>query len=196
MPRRHLAAFDGYSLIELIFALSLIAILAGIAVPIASGTIDDIHAAGAARHLAARIAATRLEAVRRSASVALRFEPDGADYAFTPFLDGNGNGVRALDIAGGFDRAIGPTERLRHQFADTAFGLLPGVPDLDGGTGTPDGVRIGSSSFLSVSPDGSSTGGTLYVHGRRTQYAVRILGATGRVRFFRYDTGAVRWITR
>lgn len=196
MPGPRPTAGEGYSFIELIFALSLIAVLAGLAVPVASGTIDDIHAAGAARHLAARVASARLEAVRRSSTVALRFERLEADYAFTPVLDGNGNGVRALDIAGGLDRVIGPTERLQDQFAGTALGLLPRIPDLDGATATSDGVRIGASAFLSISPNGSCTGGTLYVHGRRSQYAVRILGATGRVRFFRYDTGAARWITR
>jgi type II secretory pathway pseudopilin PulG len=188
--------FAGYSFIELVFALSLIATLAGLAVPVVSGTIDQLHTSGAARHLAARIAATRLDAVRRSSTVALRFERQGTDYAFAPFLDGNGNGVRTLDISSGIDRSLGPSERLSDQFGNTFFGLLPGIPDIDGGTPSSDGVRIGSSLLLSVSPNGSSTSGTLYVHGRRSQYAVRILGATGRARFFRYDTGARAWITR
>jgi len=191
-PRRQ----NGYSFIELLLAISVAATLAGLAVPLLSGTIDDLRAAGAARYLAARIASARLEAVRRSSTVALRFEPQGADYAFRPFLDGNGNGLRALDVGSGTDRPLGPAERLQDHFAHTSFGLLPAVPDLDGGTGSADGVRIGPSAFLSVSPNGSSTGGTLYVHGSRRQFAVRILGATGRVRFFQYDTGARRWITR
>jgi Tfp pilus assembly protein FimT len=195
--RRHArSGIGGYSLIELTLALCVMATLAGLAVPIASGTIDDIHAAGAARHVAARIAATRLEAVRRSSTIAMKFDREGSDYAFTPYLDGNGNGIRTVEVTSGLDRPIGRTERLRHQFANTSFGLLSGIPDLDGVVGTSDGVRIGASSFLSVSPNGSCTGGTLYVHGRRSQYAVRILGATGRVRFFRFDTGRRRWITR
>jgi type II secretory pathway pseudopilin PulG len=195
--RRHAShRRNGYSFIELLLGISLAATLTGIAVPLVSGTIDDLRAAGAAKHLAARIASTRLEAVRRSSTVALRFEPQGSDYAFRPFLDGNGNGLRAVDVGSGVDRALGPAERLGDHFARTSFGLLPAIPDLDGGTGSPDGVRIGASAFLSVSPNGSSTSGTLYVHGRRRQYAVRILGATGRVRFFRYDAGAGRWITR
>ena len=186
----------GYSFVELVFVLGLFAVLGGMAVPLVTDTIDHVHTAGAARHVAARIAATRLEAVRRSSTVALRFEPAGADHTITPFLDGNGNGIRAIDIAGGVDLSIGSTEYLCDRFAGTAFGLLGGVPDLDGATGSSNGVRIGSSQFLSVSPNGSSTGGTLYIHGRRRQYAVRVLGATGRVRFFSYDTGAGRWITR
>jgi hypothetical protein len=146
--------------------------------------------------MAARVAAVRLDAVRRSTTVAIRFDRAGADYAFAPYLDGNGNGLRAVDVTGGVDRPIGPTEWLSDRFAGTSFGLRPGIPDLDGSRASSDGVRIGPSSFLSVSPDGSCTGGTLYVHGRRSQYAVRILGATGRVRFYSFDTGAGRWITR
>jgi type II secretory pathway pseudopilin PulG len=191
-PRRQ----DGYSFIELLLVITVAVTLAGIAVPLVSGTIDHLRAAGAARYLAARIASIRLEAVRRSSTVALRFEPQGTDYAFTPFLDGNGNGMRAVDVGSGADRPLGPSERLGDHFAQASFGLLPDVPDLDGGSGSSDGVRIGASAFLSVSPNGSSTGGMLYVHSRRSQFAVRVLGATGRVRFFHYDTGAARWITR
>jgi prepilin-type N-terminal cleavage/methylation domain-containing protein len=186
----------GYSLIELVLALAVLATLAGLAVPLFSATVDDIHAAGAARHLAARIAAIRMEAVRRSSAVALRFERQGADYAFTTVIDGNGNGVRAADITSGIDRPAGRRERLADFFANASFGLLDGIADIDGGTGNTDGVRIGSTAFLSVSPNGSCTSGTLYVHGLRTQYAVRVLGATGRVRFYRYDQGGRRWITR
>jgi prepilin-type N-terminal cleavage/methylation domain-containing protein len=193
---RHSSRSAGYSLIELLFVISIAATLAGVAVPITSDTIDNIRAAGAARHVAARVASIRLDAVRRSSMVALRFEQEGSDYAFMPVLDGNGNGVRAADINAGIDRAIGRPERLSEFFANVSFGLLPGIPDIDGGTGNPDGVRIGSSSFLSAAPNGSCTGGTLYVHGRRTQYAVRVLGATGRTRFYSYDEGAGRWTTR
>ena len=128
--------------------------------------------------------------------MALRFDPAGADYTFAPFIDGNGNGLRATDISRGVDRPSGRAERLDEHFAGTAFGLLPGVPDMDGSTASSDGVRIGSTSFLSLAPDGSATSGTVYVHSRRGQYAVRILGATGRVRVFRYDTGSRTWISR
>jgi prepilin-type N-terminal cleavage/methylation domain-containing protein len=186
----------GYSLIELIFAVAVMATLAGLAVPLFSTTIDDIRAAGAARHIAARVAAVRIEAVRRSSTVALRFERQGTDYSFTPFVDGNGNGDRAADITSGIDRPSGRRERLADFFANVSFGLLDGIADIDGGTGNTDGVRIGSTSFLSVSPNGSCTSGTVYVHGLRAQYAVRVLGATGRMRFYRYDQGGRRWITR
>ena len=186
----------GYSLIELLLAVSLLSVLAGLAVPLTTSTVDELRAAGAARHVAARVAATRLDAVRRSSTVGLRFVPVGSDYSFQGFVDGNGNGLRTAEITSGVDRPLGRPERLAEHFAGTTFGLLPGLPDLNGGTGSTDGVRVGSAAMLSVSPDGSCTSGTLYIRGRRSQFAVRILGATGRVRLFRYDVGARRWITR
>lgn len=194
--RRRSAGDNGFSLLELLLVVAVMATLVGVSVPLVSGAIDELRAASAARHAAARVAAVRIEAVRRSSTVALRFVPAGADYTFTPVLDGNGNGIRASEIASGVDRVIGRTERLADFVGETAFGLLPGVPDLNGATGNPDGVRLGSTSILSMSPNGSCTGGTLYVHGRRSQFAVRLLGATGRARFFRYDMGTRRWVTR
>ena len=196
MAARHILPGGGYTLVELLLAISTIAAVAGLAVPIASGTVDDLRAAGAARLMAARIATIRLDAVRRAATVSLRFEPRGADYAFTTFLDGNGNGVRTADIAAGVDKPIAAADLLRSHFPGVTFGLRPGVPDLDGGLTSTDGVRIGSTPFLSSAPNGSCTSGTLYLHGRRRQYAIRILGATGRVRLFAFENGARRWIQK
>ena len=47
-----------------------------------------------------------------------------------------------------------------------------------------------------MSPDGSATSGTLYVQGRRAQYAVRVLGATGRTRVLVYNPGMRQWTAR
>ena len=196
MPARDTFTSEGYTLLELLLVVSTLATLVGFAIPIASGTVDDLRAAGAARHMAARIATIRLDAVRRATTVSLRFDRRGEDYAFTTFLDGNGNGVRAADITQGVDRPIAPADLLRNHFPGVTFGLEAGVPDLDGGFGSTDGVRIGSTPFLSSAPNGSCTSGTLYLHGRRRQYAIRILGATGRVRLFAFENGARRWIQK
>ena len=192
--RRYPAA--GYTLLEILLVIGLVGTLAATAVPLASTTVDHLHTAAAARHVAGRIAMARLDAVRRATTTALRFEAWGDDYVFSSVVDGNGDGVRASDVARGIDRVLSAPERLANQFPGAMFGVLPGVPDLDGAQGTTDGVRIGATSFLSLSPNGSATSGTLYIHGKRRQYAVRILGATGRVRLFEYDTGARRWISR
>ena len=77
------------------------------------------------------------------------------------------------------------------------FGLLETASDVDGSKGTGvDGVRIGKALIATMSPDGTATAGTLYVRGRRSQYAVRILGATGRVRVLHYRAKDGAWIAQ
>ena len=186
----------GFTLLEIVFTLAVGATLLGLAVPVTVSVLEEIRLAAATRQLAERIALARLDAVRRSAAVALRFEPVGAGYRFRVHVDGNGNGVRSTEISNGVDLTVGAPERLADSYAGVEFGLLPGVPDLDGASGNADGVRIGASRILTLSPDGSATSGTLYLHGSRDQRAIRVLGATGRVRLFQYDAGAHQWITR
>jgi prepilin-type N-terminal cleavage/methylation domain-containing protein len=186
----------GFSLLEVLFSLAIAATLVGVAVPLTTGAVDEIRTAAAARYLTGRISGARIEAVRQSSSLALRFEPDGEDYVITTHRDGNGNGVRSAEIRSGIDATLGAAERIRDRHPGVRFGLTPGIPDLDGGISGPEGVRVGAARLLSVSPLGGTTSGTLYLHGRRSQYAVRVLGATGRVRVFQYDPGARQWNTR
>jgi prepilin-type N-terminal cleavage/methylation domain-containing protein len=187
----------GFTLIELLVAVALLMMLASFALPLGSEAIDDLRTASAARYLAGRIAASRMDAIRRSRAVALRFQPAAPDYQFAAFVDGNGNGVRSADITAGVDQPIGLPRQLVDDFANVRFGLEIGRPDVDGVRNvSADGVRIGTSRILTVSPDGTATSGTLYVLGRRAQYAVRVLGATGRTRVLKYDTGAGAWISR
>ena len=110
--------------------------------------------------------------------------------------DGNANGLRLIDLQRGVDRTLTEAEMLGSHFHDVAFGILQGVPDADGQPANgADGVRLGSSTLLTMNPDGTSTSGTLYVHGRdRAQYAVRVLGVTGRVRVLKVDSSVRRWI--
>lgn len=186
----------GFSLLEVLFAVAVSATLVGIAVPLMGGAIDEIRTAGAARYMAGAISAARIDAVRRSTTVALRFQPFDGDYQITRHVDGNGNGVRSTEIASGVDFTIGEASRLEHHAPGVEFGLLPGVTDLDGGSGSSEGVRVGAARILSLAPTGGATSGTFYLHGRRAQYAIRVLGATGRVRVFHYDPGARRWNNR
>ena len=177
--------------------MALSSVLAGMAVPLTASAIDELRTAAAARYLAARIMHGRIDAITRSTAVALRFEVSDSDYAFAPYADGNGNGVRTADIRRGVDRPVGSPQQLWHDFPGVRFGLLPDLPDVDGGAnGGTDGVRIGTARLLSMSPNGTATSGTLYLQGRRAQYAVRVLGATGRTRVLKYDTGARTWISR
>ena len=187
----------GLTLLELMFAIAIAFACAGIAVPLTAGALHDIRTAAAARYVAGRLMSIRMEAIRRSAAVALRFEPDGGDYRYAVFEDGNGNGVRTADIDTGIDRRLSTYERIGDKFAGVRFVLTAGIPDADGvKSSSEDGVRIGTARILTMSPDGACTSGTLYLAGRRGQYAVRALGATGRTRVLYFDPGAATWISR
>lgn len=188
----------GFTLIELLLFVAISATLLAIAVPLATSALDDMRTAMAARYLAGRILAARLDALQRSTCVGFRFEPSSADYLFSTYTDGNQNGIRTTDIASGVDPIDATGERLADRFASVRFGLAAAVPDLDGVrqmTDT-DGVRIGSPKILTLSPDGTASSGTVYLRGARAQYAVRVLGATGRTRVFHYQRGANQWVLR
>jgi prepilin-type N-terminal cleavage/methylation domain-containing protein len=188
----------GYSLLELLMAISIIVIVSGAAIPLAHGSVDRTRAAGAARYVAGRMAMARFEAVRRSASVAIRFVADGGDYRLQTYVDGNGNGVQSRDIGRGVDMPISFDERLDNHFSGVSFGILPGVTGIDPGPfNALDPIQIGSSTFLSFTPTGSCTSGTVFMRGLRGhQFAVRVLGATGRTRVFEFNFGTRTWQTR
>ena len=58
-------------------------------------------------------------------------------------------------------------------------------------------MRIGRSRILTFTPIGTATSGTLYLRGRGSiQFAVRVLGATGRTRVLRYDARLRKWVAR
>jgi type II secretory pathway pseudopilin PulG len=197
MRRARSSGDTGLTLVELVFVVALAAVLAGVAVPLTGDALDTARTGAAARYLAGQIVSSRLDAVNRSRDVALRFEPSTPDYRVARYIDGNGNGVRAADITRGIDRLDGAPRQIGEDFPNVRFGLAEGLPDADGvrGTGT-DGVRIGVAKILTMSPDGTATSGTLYLEGRHAQYAVRVLGATGRTRVLEYEKGRRTWVSR
>jgi prepilin-type N-terminal cleavage/methylation domain-containing protein len=196
MARRLCGLTPGFTILELLFVLAIAGTLTTIAVSQSLRALDDFRARSAARYLAQRLGDARLGAIKRSFVHGLRFETGSPDYRITSVVDGNANGLRTADIQSGIDRTLTPPELLAWHFQGVAFGILDGVPDADGqpANGT-DGVRVGASKLLAMNADGTSSSGTLYVHGRtRAQYAVRVLGVTGRVRILRFDHVRRRWM--
>ena len=197
-PAHHVRAGAGFTLVELLLFITISATFLGIAVPLTASALDEVRTAMAARYVAGRILAARLDALQRSTCVGFRFEASGADYSFASYADGNQNGLRTSEIASGIDPIVTTGERLADRFSSVRFGLIAAVPDLDGARQTidTDGVRIGTPKILTLSPDGTASSGTVYVRGIRAQYALRILGATGRTRTFQYQRGAQQWVLR
>jgi prepilin-type N-terminal cleavage/methylation domain-containing protein len=172
----------GYTLIEALAVLAVVAALAAAAVPLALNSLDRSRTAGAASYVASRLMLARLDAVKRSTVVAIQFvlKPDG--YWLR-----------------GVDPPIGADERLDRQFPGVTFGICAGViPVMPGDPfDTNEPIQVGQSGTLSFNPDGSSTDGTIYIRGRcPNQFAVRVFGVTARARVFHFDVADDSWRTQ
>ena len=179
----------GLTLLELLFVLGLVSVLAAVAVPQVLVSLDRSRGFGAARYLGTRLALARTQAVARGASVALQFVDGPRGIRFGAYQDGNRNGVRTVDISTGVDRQVEPTVSLSELFPGVQIGIVP-AGDED------DPLQIGRSNLMSFSPSGTSTSGTIYVRGADgTQWAVRVLGATGRTRVLRFDAAKKEWVS-
>jgi prepilin-type N-terminal cleavage/methylation domain-containing protein len=178
----------GYTLLEVLFAMSLACILAGISVAGVGASIDRSRGAAAARYLSTRAALARARAVSRATTVALYFEQDARGVKFSTVEDGNGDGVRVADLAQQIDRVTTAPIYLADMFHGASIGLIPGTPATSA-------VALGGTMLLSFTPNGTATSGTVYVLGRdQTQWAVRVLGVTARARVLRYERVTGTWI--
>ncbi len=180
--------------------LLLLGISAALAVPSMRTGLDGMRGVAAARHLAALAQSARVRAVMQSVHVGLRFEPEGDRYRYALYADGNGNGLRARDIRSGVDAPLGAFERIGDRFPGVAIGIAeqaPGISNRDVLPAGADPIRFGASDTLTFSPLGTATSGTVYLHHRSgRQFAVRVLGATGRTRIFELRKATASWVLR
>ena len=140
----------------------------------------------------------RAYAITRQRFVGIKFRKNGDRYEWALYVDGNGNGIRTIDIQRGIDRPLGialPWDR-----NDVMPGILKGsrVPD----PGDPghalgnldDPIRFNSSDICSFSPVGESTPGSIYLwDGHDRMAVVRVFGRTAKVRTLYYRRGDREW---
>ena len=156
---------------------ALVAVVTAVAVPVSLAGVNRARGWAGARYVAARLVRARAQAVGRGAAVALRFNGNAERTTLTSFADGNRNGVLTREIDAGLDPALDDPVPLGS--------LFPGVAVLDEG-----GPRL-----FSFSPDGTATTGSVLLQSRDgSRFAVRVLGATARVRIERYVTGRDAWV--
>jgi type II secretory pathway pseudopilin PulG len=164
-------------LVECLFAVTLLAIIAAATAPPLLAGLERARALSAAQFIHGRMMLARSEAASRGAVVALRFGGSPEAAVLTTFVDGNRNGVRVADIAGGLDVESGTRTLLGAVFR---------------------GVRIepvdAAGISFSFTPLGTSSSGSVYVSGSDgSRFAVRLLGATGRARVLRYMPARETW---
>lgn len=187
----------GLALVDVLAATGLSLVMAGMAVPVVGGTLERERTLIGAHYLSAHVQRARLEALKRSAVVAVRLQELDGRTSVQLFADGNGNGVLQRDIDRHVDPALTMAEWLDEHARGVSLQINQAIADVGGGGELAPGddpVRMGNSSLVSFSPLGSATSGTLYVAARRgPQMAIRIYGATGRVRVLTFDARARQW---
>ncbi len=189
-----LRADSGTSFVEVMAVVTILLIVAGLAVPSTASAIDEGRARQAAAFVAGRLRDAKQQSVTRTASTGLVFDLVGGRWVFQVCVDGNANGLRRADLRVNKDVCVdGPVDvaALFPGVSITVDGTIRGPDDDPPST---DPVRFGASNLASFSPSGGCTGGSLFVRSTKgAQYAVRVAGITGRLRVLRYDAVARTW---
>ena len=190
-------ATGGVALIDIIISTALCVVMAAVAVPVIGGTLDRERTIIGAQYLAAQLHRARLESLRRARAVAVRMEVIGDRTQWRLFEDGNGNGVLQRDIERGIDVPLTPPGWLDDQARDISLRINQEITDVSGGSALAPGddpLRIGNTSLVTFSPHGSASSGTMYIAAQQgPQMAIRVFGATGRVRVLMFDARARQW---
>jgi prepilin-type N-terminal cleavage/methylation domain-containing protein len=185
--RLRLHGARGMSVLELLMALSVAGIASGIAFASVDRSVSATREAGAARAFAMRVRQTRLEAIQRSAGVALHFVTTPSAPSFRAYVDGNGNGVRTREIASGVDPPLGPVAALNDGLGGVRFARAPDIPavgDDDGGPSPAGGAGAGGAGAGGGAGDGGAADGSA----EDPSDAIR-LGAAGLLSFAPMGSG-------
>ncbi|HEX6159238.1 MAG TPA: GspH/FimT family protein, partial [Thermoanaerobaculia bacterium] len=139
----------------------------------------------------------RSRAIARHANVGVRFINVEGTWMLAIFDDGDGDGVKSDDILRGVDPVWSLPRHVLPESNLAQIGLLDETikdPDGDKLPPTKSPVQFGRTQICSFSPMGESTPGTIYLTDRAGElYAVRVYGATAKMRIVRYDAARRKW---
>jgi type II secretory pathway pseudopilin PulG len=190
----------GASLVELSCALALLGLVAALVLPELGELRRSAATAAAAHHLATTLQAMRFGAVASGRAQGLLFARDAGGWSWRQVRDGNGNGLRRVEVEAEIDRTLSGPHRLAEVVPGVRFGFPPGgpFPKIPPGRGRlwpADGpVRFGNADLVSFGPLGGSSSGSFYLtDGRRRLWAVVLYGGTARISVWRFDPKRGRW---
>jgi type II secretory pathway pseudopilin PulG len=184
----------GATFVDLVLALAIASVLSGLSMPLLGRAIDAARVRQAAGLVATRFRLARAQAASTTATVSVVFDQADGRWVFRVCEDRNANGLRRAEIDAGTDACVDGPHDLSSLFPGVQVAADPGIRDADGGPGSADPVRFGSSDMASFSPAGTCSAGSLWLRSAGgTQLMVRVAGVTGRVRILRYDRVTGQW---
>ncbi len=189
----------GYTLAEIQTVIAIIGLMVACAMP----SWLSLRRIAAVRAVSAEIRSifhlVRSRAIARGINVGVKFTRANAEWQYAIYEDGDRDGVRNDDITRGTDRPVTKPRFLWQQprLASIALPTYP-LKDPDG-----DPLKIGAaavqfnrSTICSFSPLGQATPGTIYLTADEHVYAVRVYGASAKIRTLRYNRKRSRWESR
>ncbi len=157
----------GYTLVELLLAVALLAMLAGITVPAALRMYADSRLSEVAEQVRLQVAGTRVRAIESGLVYQFRYEPDGRSYCSVPYereFEGsnpNATGTGATTGVGRFTRFAGelaegfqfaavgdPENAIGGQLSEEVFGDLPNADKLSGVDWSPPILFVADGSAI------------------------------------------------
>lgn len=188
----------GVSAAELMAILVIACIVVAAAAPAAVNLRSAISIRSAAGELAVLFQRARALAITRGVVVGIKFRRNGDRWEWAVYRDGNGNGIRTIEITRGVDRPTGVAYAWMRN--DVRPGILTdsAVPDpgQPGRTleNVEDPIRFNDSDICSFSPVGESTPGSVYLWDGRDRMAVlRVYGRSAKLKTLFYRRGSPRW---
>ena len=184
----------GFSLVEALVAVSIILMMAAVAVPPFRAHFAEAHLVGAGQQFKSQFRLASSKAVRSAAYTAIRFERrDDGTVWYAVYEDGNGRCPLA-DILSGRDRLVSGPFPLSGGAPGVRVGINPGVPALPPESGPafrgPRALRRVGHPVLLAPRDGHTR--HLLPRRRRGQAAVRVTGGSARVRLMVWRGGEWR----
>lgn len=197
--RRH--SERGFTLIEMLTTVAILGMIAAVAFPSMMTIQRRAAVRNAASELRAIFFAARMRAIARSHNCGVKFLKNVDGWSYALYDDGDGDGVRNDDITSGVDVCAQSARRVLASTEKRAFiGLPPYAlkdPDGDPLPPTKSPVSFNNSTICSFSAMGEATPGTIYITDSiEDVYAVRVFGASGRIRVMRWNRGKAKWETK
>ena len=187
----------GLTLLEILIVLAIVGLIAIAAAPAFANYRRAASMRAEVAELRGILRAVRSRAIMRGMHAGVKFTRVGNLWTYALYDDGNGNGIRTAEIASGVDRRYAGPSMLVPHYNIAGIAVLPTTirdPDGDPLLPSASAVQFGSGTICSFSPTGTGTPGTIYItDGAGKLCALRVYGASGRVRVLRYDSGAQRW---
>ena len=87
----------GYTLLELLFVLTILVILAALALPRVMGMYESHQLQTAVENVRAHLAASRMRAIDTGLVYQFRYEPNGQRFSVTPFEAAEGHSLPTLE---------------------------------------------------------------------------------------------------